>query len=654
MKKYEVKLNNYGLYHGTQTFDLRTTGSKNIILIGGENGHGKTTLFDAIKLALYGKKSADFSLTNQEYQELLFSKIHDSASVESADHAGIEVEFEHSVLGEINKYRIKRFWNVRNNKIIEDFEVSQNGKTLDDFSFEQWEDFINDLIPQGLAKLFFFDGEKIQNLAEDKNNQYLSDAFKSLLGIDLIEKLKADLRIYLIRNTNGKESSDIEKEVTKLNKNKIILSKQIDGIDSNIEKNDLFLKKNIKQIKYLENALSVKGGNFARDRDSLKQKSNELDVKINFCEEKIRSMCNEQLPFIFSPKLNLSLLTRLKVERESKHNQIAFDKVISAIKEIKNELVSSKKNDKSVLNILDNKIKSFNIEGDQNEVHKISDSHFFRLTNLIGTDIDETKKGFINLVKDHEQLTYKKTKLVKQLGIVPDELDLKPYFEKLGKCNKKLGEFNSFKKQLLEKKKTFDFKINQLERDIDKKIDMIRTINKKDEIIQSISKVESVLTEYHGKLHDFKMKEFSKYFLMCFDSISKKKNIFSKVELDPKTFNVYLWKYSNNKRISKNQLSTGEKQLYAIAVLWTLIKISQRPLPFIIDTPLARLDVKNRNNIVNNFFPNASHQIIILSTDTEIDQNYHGILKNKISREMVLDFNDEKTRIIPGYFWGEK
>ena len=85
-----------------------------------------------------------------------------------------------------------------------------------------------------------------------------------------------------------------------------------------------------------------------------------------------------------------------------------------------------------------------------------------------------------------------------------------------------------------------------------------------------------------------------------------------------------------------------------------LIKISQRPLPFIIDTPLARLDVKNRNNIVNNFFPNASHQIIILSTDTEIDQNYHGILKNKISREMVLDFNDEKTRIIPGYFWGEK
>ena len=106
-------------------------------------------------------------------------------------------------------------------------------------------------------------------------------------------------------------------------------------------------------------------------------------------------------------------------------------------------------------------------------------------------------------------------------------------------------------------------------------------------------------------------------------------------------------------RISNNRLSSGEKQIFAISILWALRKISGRPIPVIIDTPLARLDSKHRNNLVNTYFPEASHQIIILSTDTEIDKGYFEKLSKFISHSYHLNFSskDSMTSVEEGYFF---
>ena len=106
------------------------------------------------------------------------------------------------------------------------------------------------------------------------------------------------------------------------------------------------------------------------------------------------------------------------------------------------------------------------------------------------------------------------------------------------------------------------------------------------------------------------------------------------------------------KEISKQSLSAGEKQIYAIAMLWALAKTSGRNLPMIIDTPLGRLDREHRDNLMKYYFPHVSHQVIILSTDTEIDEQYVHQLKNNISEVYLLDYNESKgfTEVKTQYF----
>ena len=100
-------------------------------------------------------------------------------------------------------------------------------------------------------------------------------------------------------------------------------------------------------------------------------------------------------------------------------------------------------------------------------------------------------------------------------------------------------------------------------------------------------------------------------------------------------------------------MSAGEKQIYAIAMLWALALTSRRPLPFLIDTPLGRLDSDHRANLVRKYFPFVSHQVVIFSTDTEIDEVYFQDLLPYLARAYHLSFDEPsgQTRVVDGYFW---
>ena len=134
-----------------------------------------------------------------------------------------------------------------------------------------------------------------------------------------------------------------------------------------------------------------------------------------------------------------------------------------------------------------------------------------------------------------------------------------------------------------------------------------------------------------------------------------KKDFIKKITIDKETFAVKLYN-GNDDEITKNMLSQGELQIYATALVWGLAKTSGRPLPFMIDTPLARLDVDHRSSLVESFFPETSQQTIVLSTDSEVDANYYKKLKPYISKSYTIDFDTSKgkTKIHEGYFFDNK
>jgi DNA sulfur modification protein DndD len=107
--------------------------------------------------------------------------------------------------------------------------------------------------------------------------------------------------------------------------------------------------------------------------------------------------------------------------------------------------------------------------------------------------------------------------------------------------------------------------------------------------------------------------------------------------------------------IPRQRLSEGEKQIFALALLWGLARATARPLPTVIDTPMARLDATHRRRLVERYFPHASHQVIIFSTDTEVDREYYRLLQPAIARAYHLNYDERARRTVgeQGYFWKE-
>lgn len=125
--------------------------------------------------------------------------------------------------------------------------------------------------------------------------------------------------------------------------------------------------------------------------------------------------------------------------------------------------------------------------------------------------------------------------------------------------------------------------------------------------------------------------------------------------MDPKTLDLH-YMNKEGEEIAKKRLSAGEKQLMVISLLWALATCSKKRLPVIIDTPLSRLDLSHRQALIKTYFPQASDQTIILSTDSEIDENYYALMKKSIGDEFTLKYSDKtkSTTIKSGYFGWEE
>jgi DNA sulfur modification protein DndD len=160
-----------------------------------------------------------------------------------------------------------------------------------------------------------------------------------------------------------------------------------------------------------------------------------------------------------------------------------------------------------------------------------------------------------------------------------------------------------------------------------------------------------IVEEYTTELQKRKAGILGEIITVCYKQLANKKNLIQRIVMDPRTLDItYL--DDNDVEVSKNSLSAGEKQLMVIAILWALAICSKKRLPVIIDTPLSRLDSMHRTSLVTTYFPQASDQTIILSTDSEIDHNYYELMKDFVGDEFTLIYSEEtrSTTILKGYF----
>lgn len=196
----ELVLENFGPYAGKNIINLRTekdNQTRPIILIGGMNGGGKTTLMDAIRLALYGQRVQCSTRNNLSYSDFLIQAINNKTPL--GGETRIELAFEHFIDDQWKEIRIVRRWNTQpkdGKDTLGILEEDWPDKAL----AETWDEFIETLLPLGISNLFLFDGEQVKELAEQETPPTtVIKSIQSSLGLELVERLAVDLEVLVNR-----------------------------------------------------------------------------------------------------------------------------------------------------------------------------------------------------------------------------------------------------------------------------------------------------------------------------------------------------------------------------------------------------------------------------------------------------------------------
>ena len=667
----KVIINDFGVYRGRNEFNFQTEPGKPIILCGGTNGAGKTTLFESVMLCLYGQNSFEQKTSQKQYHNRILRKIHRYLGTKkSADETSIIIEFQFAHEGKIVEYQVMRMWQNNDGKIDETFTIKKKNPSdekfvkLDSIEESAWQIFIEQLIPKGIVKLFFFDGEQIQKIADEgEEDKHIKSSFDALLGLDLVKQLINDIGLTILRNSKG-EIKKILEEINLLTKEKDESEKKIESLHDkqiNLETKIGFLQK---QADVQEANFKKIGGEFARNREELTIEKARLESKLENTEKEIRELCSDTLPFSLIPKQLEEIKNEIKADQQKIED--GFEKIIleknfqDLLDNIKSEsFLPNINNDvkqnvtKQIDELLKNKIES--ISNPTKTTFNLSANDMNHAIQLIDDVNDSAEQKIENLVMSYNDDSNSLEQTKVGLDSAPREDEMGPIFSELTQTSRELGELENELEHLL----TLEAQEKSLVTLVNSKIRTNLTKKHEDKKrmagLEIGSNVQDVLEDYANSLRSKKLELLESYILDKLQVLLHKKNFIEKISIDAETFEVKLYK-GNDDEITKDMLSKGELQMYATAVVWGLALTSGRPLPFMIDTPLARLDEEHRKSIVEKFYPNASHQTIILSTDSEVNFEYYQKLEPYISNSFVIQYDSDKgsTKKHDTYFFDKK
>ncbi|MEM9542372.1 MAG: AAA family ATPase, partial [Cyanobacteria bacterium P01_E01_bin.42] len=197
MRFRELVLENFGPYYGRQAIDLSPENlspenekeCRPIVLLGGMNGGGKTTLMDAIRLAFYGQRAQCSTRGNLSYQKFLEQCI--NRHTKGTEETKVELAFDHIKDSKPVVFRIRRRW-TKNPKNGRDSLEIITDTWLDETITKTWDERVEYILPLGISNLFLFDGEQVKELAElESPPPQVVEAIQSLLGLELAERLSA-------------------------------------------------------------------------------------------------------------------------------------------------------------------------------------------------------------------------------------------------------------------------------------------------------------------------------------------------------------------------------------------------------------------------------------------------------------------------------
>lgn len=707
-----IEINNFGSYRDGSVFEISTGDkSKKIVIIGGKNGSGKTTLFMAIELALYGHYCLGYKNAGKLYTKKVMTYINDQAKLNDGERAYISLDFSDSNNGDLDHYRVTRTWTWKRGEIKEEFKVIKNNQLLCDHDLTDFQNFLLNLIPPTLLKLCFFDGERIAEYLLDDQKNNVRDALMILSGHDTFNIIHTNVKKVFAASESEEDTAT--REYLRCKSTLRHLHHVQQELNDNIANLQTQQEEKKSEIERLKKEYADQGGISFEEWKALNTELKTEEAKRERISWERKAMASDILPFLIAGSLLEQVRPQIIKEHEFKtwkavsssirtegfkqlivrsiqdygandatklgssvyddivhfllpangwnefvplfglsdDDEMHVQAVLNRVSQFDAKKITGYKHriDKSLARTkqIREKLQNSSVENYQAHVDAVAaiTQDIFNLSLQMQSEKNEleTCTAQIALAEKELDAAYKKLEsdikrrsvsaISSRVLLFLEELQ-ENLFTNLLQAVKKdtLSEFN----RLIRKKKFIDdieidrdFRVHLLRRQLVEKRDIVR-IHRRSGVVG----VKRSLGEY------------------TFAHLCQCLNI-----ADGSEFENVLNAYEGNDfellmEISKDTLSKGETQIFVMSLYWALMQQCKCELPFIIDTPFARIDSEHRAKIVEQFFKKLPGQLFVLSTNEELNSTHISALSERTSNMFLLEYGDDKrTQIIENRYF---
>lgn len=661
-----LKLTNFRPFYGEQTIyfhhsqnNSNSEQKRNIVLIGGLNGHGKTSLITAINIALFGHR---YFNTQREYLEYISKSVNRRHIYEGGNEGSIELAFT----DDTGRYAIKV--DMIYNRLEEfrmAYELDDNFNKINQISLtdEEFNDFIDARIPLDVSRFFIFDAEKIRDLVGDQDKEDTRRAIQKVVSLELYHQLLIDLDKInkdFIKEMSGKTSDEeIEFMGEKIRK----IAEEIEIIETKL--NDIDAKINVltSESREITHEKRKKIGKSNASKNQIYKWIGSYEQKLDQINNQLSKFKKDELYKIIIKPAIKSLQQRIRQELKYIEEKKKVELQFAPFEEFMSELLNTE-----IIPILTENQKQQlfkkgkEIWAEMNKIHRKIVSEQIELLH----DLTLTERNYIlnystSTISDLKELLQSKKeaenllkKYNEQLKDAPDDIDTSDLDQKLSKVNQELGMLKAESKNLNATKTSLMAERIRLSNELQRKLKDYGTVGPLQRKIDLVERLYNATNEFIEQVTFLKSRHLKEEIEKIIKQLFRKSD-FEKIIFDENTFTLNIYDHFSEK-IDLDSRSEGEKQLIALAMIWALTKVSGSNFPFVIDTPLARLDSDHRSNLVDYYFTQLSDQVIILSTDTEITEDFYKKLVPYIHKEYLLNYDvDEKfTTIEEGYYFSKE
>lgn len=683
MRIKQLKLINIGSYEGEHTFSFSIDNvQKNIILIGGRNGAGKTTLFDSIRLCLYGYTLFGYRQNSQAYIGKVKRLINDNAKKASVTVAEICIDILIEDGFSNNTFSIKRSWKIEGKKLKENYAVYRDGFLLNVDEQADFDSYLIQTIPPALLNFHFFNGENISELIfNDMGGQSFRSAFMQICGLDTFDLLEEQLRNN-IRIQKDEKNIAIQNNYEIAKKNFADATSAYNIIIAQISDTQSEIDDLEEKLAILDKAMTQYGGIADSSLTKFQKTLKEEEAKRDELRHFLKDVANNVIPFIILKSELDALKNQLLEESKLQKNRVFKEKLLTnkVQKNIGESIKPFLKDDTAKLPYdffvtLYEAVKE-DCPDDQNELLRLSENEHMNLQ----VKIQECSKFDIQRIIKAEKDIEASLRRVKKLRTTmesKESLDAEKYYTQK---NDILNSLEKKRQELFEKKSAMLLQqevLKELKSCYDNAYNEFKTSLKAQSVTNMAARTLLAITDLKQRLYSKYLALVEENFSVYFHRLISKTDLldgiyisslfevipykqididvkvmlqriadfgedYIKSEIGERAFEQVRYNNLDNGIISvplkiEKHFSAGEQQIFVMALYQALSSIRTAELPFIIDTPLARIDSEHRRNILLHFFAELPGQVMILSTDEEIDSAGIELLDKRISDVYLIE-----------------